>query len=72
MNKNPYALKLLERYPEKICWYGLSRNPALFELDYLAMAKDRTDIFREDLVKAVFHPNRLKKLGYFNVMEEEF
>ncbi len=28
-------------------------------------------IFREDLMKTVFHPNRLKNLGVFNVKEEQ-
>ena len=67
-NKNPKAIKLLEKHIDKIYWGWLSANPSLFELDYLAM-KQRTDIFREDLMKAIFHPNRLKKLGVFNVME---
>ena len=69
LNPNIRALKFLEKNPGKIDWYWLSRNPCLFELDYFSMARERTDIFREDLMKAVWHPNRLKKMGYFEINE---
>ena len=66
-NENPRALKLLEKNQDSIDWFRLSANPALFELDYQQMAKDRTDIIREELIAEVWHPNRLKQLGVFDI-----
>lgn len=68
-NKNPKALKLLQQNVESIHWNPFFKNSAFFEIDFCQMAKDRSDIFREDLMKVVFHPNRLKKLGYFEINE---
>ena len=47
---------------EKINWYLLSQNPAIFEYDYKAM-KDRmynSGLF-EDLMKNRFHPRNVLK-----------
>ena len=49
-----------------ICWDELSRNKGVYEINYKFM-KERMDIIREDLMKAVYHPKRLQyylDLGY--------
>ena len=48
--------------------FGLpfSKNPAIFQCDY-TFYRERMDVHREELIKAVFHPKRLKRsleLGY--------
>ena len=81
---NPNVISLLEKYPEKISWFWLSKNPnamhileknqqkldrsswsfisdnpSMFEIDYKTMTNLMVDNFREDLMKAVFHPKRI-------------
>ena len=72
-NKNPYTLKILERNPPRLkdTWKLLSANTILFELDYQRMAIDRSNSIRQELMEKVWHPNRLKKLGYFDVIINE-
>jgi len=41
----------------------MSENPCIFEIDYIKL-KQRIDIFKEDLIKNVYHPNKL--LYYLN------
>ena len=39
----------------------LARNPGIFELDYEAIRK-RVMIFKEELMKNVYHPLRMQKI----------
>ena len=48
-------------YFNKIDYGGLSRNPAIFELDYQGL-KERCDIYREELMKKTMHPSRIQKI----------
>jgi hypothetical protein len=51
---------MFQKIYKRICKYGINKlNVKKWKLNVLH--------FREDLMKAVFHPNRLKKLGVFNV-----
>ena len=70
---NPNAIHVLEKYQKYIDWYMISRNPSIFQWDY-TFYRERMDVHREELMKAVFHPKRLKRsleLGYdlFNELE---
>ena len=54
-----------------LIWCKISTNPSIFQWDYTFYRK-RMDIHREELMKAVFHPKRLKRsleLGY-NLFDE--
>ena len=59
---NPAAIKILEKHKHKINWYWLSQNPAIFEYNYLKMAKERMTILREELMMKSLHPLRIAKL----------
>ena len=55
---NPNAITLLEKNQDKIHWIKFAYNQAISELNYQWL-KQRMDIIREGLMKAVFHPKRL-------------
>ena len=48
-------------YFNKINYRYLSKNPAIFELDYIALKK-RCDIYRKELIEKTLHPSRIQKL----------
>ena len=47
------------RHTNKIDWCNLCRNKGVNELNYQWL-KDRMDMIREDLMKAVYYPRRLE------------
>ena len=61
LSRNPNAISILENNLDKIDWSKLSQNKGTYELNYKFL-KERMDIIREDLMKAVYHP---KRLGYY-------
>ena len=66
LSYNPNAIDLLEKNQDKIDWYWLSQNAGVNEINYNFL-KERMDIIREDLMKAVYHPKKLEyymNLGY--------
>ena len=66
LSDNPNAIDLLEKNQDKIDWHYLSMNKGYYGLNYKFL-KERMDIIREDLMKAVYHPKRLEyylNLGY--------
>ena len=66
LSKNPNAIPLLKQNIDKIDWEALSQNPNLFELDYLAMSKERTKIIEKELMIKALHPSRVSKwLDYY-------
>ena len=68
INRN---IDLLEKNQDKIDWEYLCMNEGTYELNYKFL-KERMDIIREDLMKAVYHPKRLEYylgLGYNNFDE---
>lgn len=56
---NEGAIPLLEKHQDKIKWSLLSRNTAIFEIDYQILEK-RIETFKEELMKVCWHPNRLQ------------
>ena len=58
---NPNAIHLLEKNSNKIYLLGLVSNPNLFELDYLAMSKERTKIIEHELMSKALHPSKVSK-----------
>jgi len=66
LSKNPNAIPLLKQNMDKIHWQALSQNPNLFELDYLAMSKERTKIIEKELMIKALHPSRISNyLDYY-------
>ena len=59
LSGNPNAMSFLEKNLDKINWSNLCCNKGVNELNYQWL-KDRMDIIREDLMKAVYHPKRLE------------
>ena len=60
------TMNLLEKNQDKICWSFITFNKGSDEINYKFL-KERMDIIREDLMKAVYHPKRLEYylgLGY--------
>ena len=66
LSGNLNAIHLLENNLDKIDWIQLSRNPnaihLLFNLDYKQMKENTTDFF-ENLIRYVFHPDRITRLA---------
>ena len=63
---NPNAIHLLKANQDKIDWKYISKNPSIFQCDY-TFYRERMDVHREELMKVIFHPKRLKRsleLGY--------
>ena len=58
LSGNPSAIHLLESNQDKINWFRLSQNPAIFQYDYDAI-RERCGAFKEDLIKDRFHPRNL-------------
>ena len=49
----------IQKNISKINWSSLCRNEGVNELNYQWL-KDRMDMIREDLMKAVYHPRRFE------------
>ena len=60
LSENPNAIHLVKP-TSFIDWWKLSKNPAIFEIDYYYLKK-RMDVIREDLCKFVFHPKNEGRL----------
>jgi hypothetical protein len=60
---NPNALHILSQphNSHKIDWKNLSQNSGLFELDYIAMSRQRTNIIAQELMTKALHPSRVSK-----------
>ena len=43
-----------------IQWHNLTRNPAIFELNYLEMSKIRTHVLEEELLQKSLHPLKIQ------------
>jgi hypothetical protein len=56
---NLNAIHLLEKNQDKINWNYLSKNPNIFELDYIKMSEKKIRIIIEELMKDVWHPERI-------------
>ena len=57
---------MLEKNQNKVDFWALSRNLNIYIYDY-DYYKKRIDLYREELIKKVFHPNRLiyyLEIGY--------
>ena len=61
-SKNPELIHLLSQNQDKINWDILIHNTAIFDYDYQTMAKERTRIIEEDLLKDTLHPRRIQAL----------
>ena len=63
---NINAIYLLEKNQDKVNFHGLTRNKSIYTYDYEYYRK-RMDLYREELMKKVFHPRRLTyylEIGY--------
>ena len=69
--KNKNAISLLKENQDKIDWYYLSSNPAIFELDYKKMRENNQEMY-EDLIKEVMKPSRVFKNPDYDYLEELF
>ena len=66
LSQNPNATHLLEKNLDKIHWGWLSKNPSIFEEDYQTLSKERTEVLREELMAATWHPDRDRKSTLLN------
>ena len=57
---NRNAIHLLEKHPHKISWVNISSNEAIFEYDYVSLAKQRMLILEEELMMKALHPKRIQ------------
>jgi hypothetical protein len=60
LSENPNAIPLLEKHPDKISWINISSNEAIFEYDYVTLAKQRMLILEEELMMKALHPKRIQ------------
>jgi len=61
---------MLEQNEKKVNWYLLSSNINIFEIDYLLLSIERTKIISEELMKVVWHPNKVFR--YCNLDDDDF
>jgi hypothetical protein len=59
-NRNREDYKYYD-YFNKINYTYLSKNPAIFELDYISL-KERCDIYRKELIEKTLHSSRIQRL----------
>jgi hypothetical protein len=59
LTRNPSAMNYLEANPSKVVFPIFWQNPAIFEKDYHAVAKERMPLLKEELQHAAFHPDRI-------------
>jgi hypothetical protein len=52
----------LKKNQDKFSWQNLSSNPSIFKLDYQEMAKQKTRILLQELMKKVLHPLRIQNI----------
>ncbi len=60
LSLNESAMHLLEQNKSKIDLRLISRNPAIFELDF-DFLHQRMNIIRKELMEKTWHPDRFKK-----------
>jgi hypothetical protein len=65
LSENPYAINFLEKNRDLICYFRISQNPEIFEINKQYL-KERIDIFREELCIKVFHPKNEGKLWFLD------
>ena len=62
LSMNPSAEELILENLDNINWDTLCRNPIIFEFNmYKCATVKRTQIYKEELLATVFHPDRIKK-----------
>jgi len=75
VSQNENAISFLEKNKNKISYYDISFNPAIFELDYKAMSNNPTfKDFEEELIAEVLKPSRVFKYttDSYDYLEELF
>ena len=68
LSYNPAAIHILEQNPDKIHWWLLSRNPAIFTYDYKKIAEHRWPINKE-IIQNRFHPKNMKYFSGWGIEE---
>ena len=67
--RNALVIQITQKYPDKIDWISLSRNPNAIQiikpLNYDAMKKTMQP-FAEELAAYVFHPLRMDRIAKRN------
>jgi hypothetical protein len=66
-NKTKNIIRLIEKYPEKVFWHKIIKNPCIISYmlnyDYQKMREKNRDFF-EELVSKVFHPDRANRFAH--------
>ena len=57
---NPSAIDIIEKNINWVEWHSLTKNPAIFELDYLKMSQQRTHLLEEELLQKALHPSKIQ------------
>lgn len=69
-----WVVEELKNNPRKINWHPLSKNPHIFEYDYVFLRERCWKTFGEELMQVCFHPRNLSKFsdwGYDSGLEED-
>ena len=61
LSSNTNAIHLLDKNMDKIYWECVPENTNLFDLDYLAMSKEKNKIIEYELMIKALHPSRVSK-----------
>ena len=70
LSNNQNAIPMLEKNMDKIDLGCLSKNPSIFEYDWVAM-RHRMNLFKEELVAKQFHPKNMDKFVSWGFEEFE-
>jgi hypothetical protein len=61
ISMNPYAEEIIIQNLDKVNWKTLSKNPCIFQFNmYKCATVQRTQIYKEELIAMVLHPDRIK------------
>jgi len=61
ISMNPYAEEIIKQNLDKVNWKTLSKNPCIFQFNmYKCATVQRTQIYKEELIAMVLHPDRIK------------
>jgi hypothetical protein len=63
LSKNPAAMAILEANPSNISFISFWENPAIFEMDFPSMNKDRWLETKKLLLQVSLHPDRIDRLS---------
>ena len=72
LSENSNAISLLKENQDKINWWYFSKNPNIFEYDYIKMKETmKKSGIAEELMSVIFHPKNMNKWNDWGFSEHK-